>query len=366
MQPAARDGLTADEVKALLEAPSISISAGLERIEGSAVVADLSGFLLGGSVERSNYAQIHGSCSLELATALAWGRVEVRPYMDVSDGSNTARFYLGVYRLSTPTKKAETTIYKVSGDDRLTRLNTLVGETYRVAAGTVITTEVNSILAAQASDVPRSITPSSLTFPYDVVVPLDDKTTWLGIVNSHLQRLGYRGLWADWTGGYRSGPYVAPSGRGIEWSYTDDRASTILGKARESITNIEDTPNRWVFVNEEAGDVPLDTDVYEVVNQSSGPTSIDSRGGLVNTAVHFVETCGCSDSLQQNGDRIVEQESRLSQRFEIETFANPLHWHFDILGYTDTALGTDGAKVLSQDWSLSLTDGSMKHSWKVI
>ncbi len=370
MQPTTappRSGLSAATVRSIIAAEAVTVRSGLERLSSTgAVEEDLSDYLLGGSVARSNYAVIHGSCALELALPLSWGIAEVRPYMELQSDAGTARFHLGVYRLSEPEVVAERPIFSVRGEDRLTILNTAAGQTYRAAAGTNVVAEVGTILAAEAPTVPVYIEPTDHTLAQDVVIPLDAGTTWLQIVNDLLGRIGHRGLWADWTGAYRSGPYTSPSTSAAEWAYSSTAAQSILGQLRTATSDLFSTPNRWVFVRGAAGTVPDDTETYVVTNQGNGPTSIDARGGLVRSSVHFLETCGCEDSLQRSGDIIVERESRWATSFAVETFANPLHWHFDVLDYTDPSLGPR-RKVLSQSWTLPLDGrGMMQHTWKAL
>ncbi|WP_435744891.1 hypothetical protein [Nocardioides sp. SYSU DS0663] len=90
---APRGHLTAAAVRGLLTAPSVSVTAGLELLDGAnAVVEDISavlerdaeGALVSGSVSWDNRDAVHASCRLALQRELVWGRDRVRPYMEFS------------------------------------------------------------------------------------------------------------------------------------------------------------------------------------------------------------------------------------------------------------------------------------------
>ena len=130
-----RDHLTAAEVTHLLTGDQITVATGLELLDSrNQVVADISDDLVGGSVSHDGRGEVHGSCSLQLQRALAWGRDRVRPYMVLSNAAVEARFNLGAYVLTTPqTKQGETpTTYDVQGYDLLQPLLDPVGDTYVV------------------------------------------------------------------------------------------------------------------------------------------------------------------------------------------------------------------------------------------
>ena len=117
---------------------AITLSAGLELIDrGLNVLADLTEWLEGGMVERSNYATLHGRADLDIATDLAWGSAIVRPFMVISNGTDEARFNLGAYFTNTPARVygVEPRTYSVEGFDILHALATKVGDSYAVNAG---------------------------------------------------------------------------------------------------------------------------------------------------------------------------------------------------------------------------------------
>lgn len=365
MQPrttAPREDLTADEVEALLTGDTLSMSAGLEIVDAQGVVLqDISDRLVGGEIAHNNYARIHSSCNLTIEEGLDWASSRVRVYVILNSQVIEARFDLGVYLLSTPARRkgAVPETYDVEGYGLLTILDTPTGQVYRVPAGANIVDEVRTILDAHGAGTPHYLEPHDGTLSSDRIFPLDDETTWLGVVNDLLGKIGYRGLWEDWTGRFRSEPYRAPKNRATEWTYDNDVRTTILHEDREVESDYFDTPNNWVFIREDpaSGEVsePGTTDVYEVTNQNDGPTSISGRGGIQRNAVHHLDVAS-AEALQARGDEIVDRDKRLDATYTLTTDPNPLHWHFDIVRLDDFG----GPKTVAHEWTLDLAAQEME------
>lgn len=372
MQPAARDGLTADQVVAIIrDSPAPQMAAGLELVDLALnVVEDLTDDFAGGSVGRANYATLHATSTLHISRDLDWGTALVRPYVTLSDGINTARFNLGVYLTSSPrTEAGETPItHEVDGYDILHWLNTSVGEAYTVPAGTGYLAAAEDILQdqgivsyqidqARAADVLAS--PRSWAFADDI--------TWLNIVNDLLAAVGYQGLWSDWDGRLRMQPYAAPVDRATEWLYDDDPAIGMLATKRSAVRDWFDVPNRWVFhwSKDPGGDPPVEgAGVYVFVNEANGPTSVAARGRTISARPQQVDVVD-QDALVAAASSAIDADLRLKTTFEADSFPNPLHWHFDKITLADPALGPiqDCVQV---SWTLPLDGSDMSHVWALL
>ncbi|MDN4173912.1 hypothetical protein QWY28_13205 [Nocardioides sp. SOB77] len=130
-----RDHLTVDAVRRLLTADEITITSGLDLLNGqNQFVADVSDDLVGWSVDHDNRDAVHQSIRLSIQRELAWGRDRVQPWMVFDDGITRARFNIGVFVLTTPdTRRGEDPItYDVTGYDLLSLLQTGPGDTYVV------------------------------------------------------------------------------------------------------------------------------------------------------------------------------------------------------------------------------------------
>lgn len=374
MQPllaAPRQLLDAEAVVALLQDwPAVRMSNGLELIDESlALIEDISGDFAGGSVSRNSYATLHGTASLGISRRLDWGSAIVRPYVVLDDGVTSARFNLGAYFTSVPRWTVDKTpaTYPVDAVDILHGLASLVGESYAVEAGTGYLAAVEQILldrgytryvlAPEAAD---------KTLPAPMAWPLDDKTTWLNIVNDLLAAVGYAGMWSDWDGQLRGEPYLPPADRAPEWLYTVDPATSMTGESRTVERDLFYAPNRWVFVrNTTDGPAPVEGDgIYTYVNETVGDTSVAARGRVVSR-VEFVDAADQA-ALEARAWVTIDADMRIPQKLSIPTFPNPLHWHFDKLSLDDPGVADPYADVLGTQWSLPLDGGDMQHEWSVL
>lgn len=363
---APREDLDEDSVTALIEAVSLTVTPGLELVNANGSIgADISDRLVSGTVARNNYADIHSTVKFRLQDALDWGAARVRPYMTLSDGTTEARFNLGVYVLDTPERVLGTTPeeYEVEGYDLLAILRTLTGESYSVASGDNVVDTVEALLTAHGAGAPFSLVQASSVTASVQTWPLDTQTTWLGIINELLGSIGYRGLWVDWDGRYRSEPLVSPSARGVEWTYDADSDSTTVGEDRSVLSDFFEAPNHWVFIRNnpavglaDGGTTDGSTGVYEVTNQSDGPTSIDQRGRTI-TSVEEIDAVDQA-SLVARGNQVVDRDKRLDVTVNVTAGPNPLHWHFDIVEYSDSAYG-GSFKSQVHSWSLPLDGADM-------
>jgi len=362
---------SAQVVDLLQKSASTTIGAGLELVDlAGNVLEDLSGDLAGGGITRNSYADLHASAHFDLSRQLAWGADLVRPYVTVADNASTARFNLGVYHLSTPNRPrgSDITTYSVDGYDLLLRLNQPVGDAFSVAAGTSYLTAIKGILA-QLGYVLVIVDPAAA----DKVLPtprawvFDDQVTWLRIVNELLASIGYAGIWSDWNGYLRCHPYVLPQDRAIEWTYTDDVASTMLAAGGEIIEDYFTAPNRWVvFRSNVADDVaPVEgAGIYTYVNETIGKTSVAERGGLVITKVIGVDAAD-QPSLIAAANQIIQQDTSIPEVWNISTALNPLHWHFDRI-YVKDAYGIVDAQVTSWSYKFAPDISDMEQEWRVI
>jgi hypothetical protein len=367
-----RQNLTAEQVVGLIQdAPGVIIGSGLEIIDlGLNVIEDISADLAGGSVSRSSYATLHGSCKLGISRDLAWGSVLLRPYYTMTDGITLARFNLGAYYTSTPARELEQTpvTFDVDGFDMLLALDDPVGSSYAIDAGRAYLAEVEAILLALGyTAYAIDQTAAAKVLPTARVWVLDDNLSWLTIVNDLLAAVGYAGIWSDWDGRLRVNPYILPSGRGPEWTYNADRVTAMLGSSRSIVRDFFRTPNRWVFRrgNDMDGPAPVEGNgVYTVLNQDQGDTSIDGRGGRVITRAEALDVAD-HESLVSTADRLIDDDKRIAVKLTLTTFPNPLHWHFDRLHVDDPRMA-GVSEILGTSWTLPLTGGDQTHEWTAL
>lgn len=359
---APRDTLTAAQVRALLTADDVTVTAGLELLDGSnVIVEDISDALVSGQVERQNKADVHGTCRLVIEQELAWGKDRVRPYMILASGGVSARFNLGVFVLTSPdsVRGLDPAAFTVSGFDLLHLLQAPVGDTYVVAAGTTYLAAVQGALAASGSGGNLLIdgTLQDTVLPATMVWALTptDPATWLRIINDLLAAISYRGLWVDQDGSFRSGPYATPASRAVEWTFnTSDTGTDLIGQTRTLASDVWAAKNWWRFVRRGMTTTPVEGDgIYTVTNASSGRTSIAALGRTVRAAVQYLDAADQA-ALVAQGDEIVNNDQATSRTFTIEVDPLPIAGHCDIIQLVDAG-DTDKCQAVS--WIINL-DGS--------
>lgn len=336
------------------------------------VIEDITDDLEGGSVGRDSYATLHGSATIQVARDLDWGTAIIRPYMTMTDNIYTARFNLGAYLTSSPeTNPVATPItHDVQGYDILHWLNTPVGEAYTVAAGRGYLDAAEDVLQAQGILAYRiDQAQASKTLPTAKVWALDPRTTWLNVVNDLLLAIGYQGLWSDWDGALQMTPYVSPTNRATEWLYTTDPNTSMLANERKMIRDWFDAPNRWVFYwsKDPSTAAPVEgAGVYTFVNERNGPTSVQARGRVITAAPVQIDAVDQS-ALIAAAQLTIDADLRLKTVFEVSTFPNPLHWHFDRVTLNDPSMHPLADVVVSK-WNLPLkpVGDDMKQTWSLL
>lgn len=379
MQPvlnAYNPSLTADEVRSLMTAADPTIKAGMELLRNDlTVVEDASNFIVGGTISRGNLDTIHGKMDLVLEKELDWGTALIRPYVVLSafqssgipgqDSFLQGRWNLGAYRPTTPDYVAARSPrqFSVQGYDQLHDLISPVGDSVEFEAQTSYIGAVEYILDLNGH--PNYIIDHAL---WDIgmaaprVWPIDENTSWLSIINDLLGAVGYRGLWCDWDGYFRSEPYDSPAYRPSEWLYGTETATTILIDRARKIDYFE-APNRWVAVksNVEDGQIPVEGNgIYTYINQADGLTSVNARGRTI-TKMLSIEAA-TQAALVKTAQVTIDADMRIDQVYEVTTGPNPLHWHFDRLTLNDAEFGAP-VEVQSRSWSFPLDGSPMSHTW---
>lgn len=364
-----------DTVYVIRDAPSVTMRAGLELLDSDLnVVEDLSDYLQDCTVSRGANNEIHGTARLKLTNPLSWGSAIVRPYMVLDSDGRTARFNLGAYYTSVPryTTGQDTITYDVDCIDVLDILNTPVGESFGVSAGadTILSVVENILQNLGVTRYAIDATKSDVIPTTSTAWPMADATTWLVVVNDLLAMVGYRGIYSNWDGVLVCESYINPVDRAPEWEYTDDEVTSMHRPEIGVEQDVYGMPNRWVFINgafNDGTDQPVEgAGVFIYQNDTIGVGSVDARGGRVITRLETIDASSQED-LEASAMRSINSQMSVLLKYAVETGPNPLHWHFDVISFTDGAVnGGTTTRLLETDWSLNLTEGSMAHAWTEI
>jgi hypothetical protein len=372
----------ARRVVPLVEAVNLTVLPGLELLDSEdRVVDDITDHLVGGVVERGNYRTIHGTCRLSIDRRLDWGADRVRPYVTLTDGVRAERHNLGVYLLTTPSRVAGTRpqTWDVEGYDKLEVLNHPPGRTFVATAGesalglirdTIrLATSTDSLwgeggdpkvaIAGLGSDV---LVPSHRIWMVGARDGGDEAgdVTWLRIVNELLAMIGYRGVWVDRNGWFRSAPYVSPVDQAPMWTYDTSSAATTVGPERSEEADFFRTPNRWEVVRDDPSLLLLPSDGDGIVvldNVDQGPTSQQARRRIISRTVHV--QASSQQALEARARQLRDTDSHVHRYLELMVGPNPNHFHFDVVRVIDPELDANGRWAV-QSWSLPLDGGWMR------
>lgn len=369
-----RSTVTDAQVVALIQnSPALIVSAGLETIDRSLnMIENVTDDFAGGSVSRSSYANLHATAQLSVSRELDWGQAVVRPYVTLTDGIISARFNQGAYFPSTPLHELDTAplVNAVQGYDILLALSSPIGEAYAVNTGASYLVAVETILLGQGFPVGSYIidqSRSDAVLPTARVWPIDERTTWLAVVNDLLASIGYAGIWSDWDGRLRVAPYENPRDRAAEWLYDLSPTTGMLTVKRSVERDWFFAPNRWVGIRNNDVDAAAPVEgagVYTYTNQHDGPTSVEARGGRVITRILPLDAADQASLIIQV-ERTIDADLRLKSTVSLGVACNPLHWHFDRVAVNDPGIGVY-ADALVTEWTLPLNGDDMSQSWTLL
>lgn len=269
-----------------------------------------------GRLELSQQATIRGSG--ELSRAIARGaiaeRIKVEYVLDEGTADERA-WSLGVYFSASPTSTytSRGNASSVEVYDGLLALDEdALPEPLYCPVGMNPITEVLAQLAIvganRAAVLPTSKTlRSALTFKVG--------TTRLQVVNALLDAIDYFAIWCDGDGVYRIQPYVEPLMRPVEWRFTDDPDTSIIG---DEITVEADTysvPNRVVGISRTNGEVaPLTAE--KTITDTSSPYHHSKLGRWRTEVMQDVEVTDQED-LQKKVDRRLKEASSILRKITL-------------------------------------------------
>lgn len=353
----------------VIRSSSLTVVVGAELLDSSdAFIQDISDEFVGGVVSRDSTATIHGAATFELLTEIDWQNQRIKPYITLTDDltGESYTYSLGVYLPETPKRLVgeSPAVFQVEAYDKLIILDTPYGATYRVAAASSYITTVEGLLDGLSLSHNIDQTAVATTTPSDLVWELDEKNTYLHIINDLLTAIGYRELYVDRDGVFVSEPWTSPSVRTPIFTYdTGATDSVVLVGGLEEETDLFPIPNKWVFVlNNPDPALSLPTEgagIYTVTNQSDGPTSIDARGRTKTKVVRL--DAANHATLVAQGDRIVEEDKQPVTEVVLRSALNPLHWHDEVVTVTAPEVGLASVLFSELSWGMELPGGPMTH-----
>lgn len=378
-----RATLSEDAVRGLLQSHStIQIGYGAVALDGDlAEVADITEYMTAGSQIVSDITQtVHRTCTLNIdatVTETGWSYLSgfIKPYMTITDMATSvqAKFYLGVYTLTTPSRALGTTppTLQFQGYDLIYLLRQAIGDSYEVAAGSDPAQAAADVITLAIPEVEVVVTPSGSTLPTRMSWPFDasQPTTYLDVIRGLLGSVGYREVWVDWEGKFRIEPFIDVQTEPFEWTFDTGADDSIVADSRAQDIDIYDVPNWWRFVMADLTDTPVEGETQFTWTDSSpdNPGSTINRG---RTIKHIESvTAATYDDLVDYAQRTIASDLSPAETFSVNTQPFPLAWHIDVIQYLDPTLDdalptapSGERRVVSTTWTLPL-DGQSDMSW---
>lgn len=271
-------------------------------------------------------------------------------------------FPLGVFLLSSPTRKDETgsVIREVDAYDGLLVLrDDKFLDRYAIPENTNYVQAVVDILAS-AGITTYNIEQSDRLLPR--AIEFEPGSEKLFAINEILAQINYTPIYVDTNGHYVSGQYRSPAVRPADYTYSDDALSVTFKGAEEEL-DLFSIPNTWTVVrsNEEQG--PL---VSSFINDNpANPTSTVSRGRTI-ADYREIEDIADQAALDAYVERIAFSSSQVYGRIRFDTALMPFHDYSNVLQLNYSPLGITG-QYLELGWTMQLhTGGMMNHEVRKI
>lgn len=283
----------------------------------------------------------------------------LRPVMELDVGGRWASWPLGVFELSTPTRREEdgAVVASIEAYDLSVRLKTRsLGKREYFPIGSTYTQGIYSMLQDMGISEPW-VSQSSVTLPEDTEFAEYEKS--LSAINTMLSAINYAPLFVDATGVFTALPEPKIGLENVSFEYITDKRSII--KPGASITNdCYSVPNRFVAVysSPDTGDW---IETWEN-NDPDDPLSTVNRG-IISQELEVYDIAS-REELRDYVERYGREHSLSTETMEFQTALMPGHGYHDLYRVKHDALRIDGY-FLEQSWEMDLrAGGTMKHTAK--
>lgn len=280
-----------------------------------------------------------------------------------NENSGWIEFPLGVFLLSSPTRKDE--VGSIARDIDAYDLSLILRDDkfvdrYTIVEGTNYYDALINILTG-AGIKHYNIEQTDKKLPR--TIEFEPGTEKIEAVNELLSQLNYTPIYVDEEGYFVSRLYISPTERSVDYAYIDDEQSITFIGAEEELDTFN-VPNIFTVVrtNEEEG--PLVSTFTN--NNSDSPLSTVNRGRNI---VDYREINNIADqqALDSYVGRIAFEASQVYGRVRFKSALMPVHGYADVLQMRYQDLNIDG-KYLELNWSMKLdvVDGVMDHELRQV
>lgn len=312
-----------------------------------------------GSIDQNAGASIQRCASLSIREEreIDFLSERVKPSMCLETPNGIARFPLGVYLMSSPSRKSssgsigrEIDCYdktQILQDDKFTAR-------YRCAKNTTYFANVAAIITS-AGVTDFQVTTDVKELAADI--EFEPGTSKLEAVNTLLESINYNPLYCDATGKLVGEPYQEPLLRTVDCSYDTGKNSITMPGASEEL-DVFDAPNKIVRYLESADRGFM---ISELTN-----TDPLSKLSTVSRGRTIVDIAAVNDIADQNTlDAYVARiatEKKIYQKILFNTAVMPNHGSNDCIYIVNKDLDVTG-KYIETAWHIEMkTGGTMSHT----
>lgn len=316
-----------------------------------------------GRVAMNSLAEIKRTAAFNITEQegqdIDWLNDRIRPVFCLQMPDGWAEWPLGVFLLSSPTRKDVNKKIKreiEAYDSSLILKEDKFIDRYFLAAGTKYTVAINEILnGAGIWKINIIDHPGTLAVDKEFEIG----TTKLFAINELLTAINYTSLWVDENGYFVAQPYVLPSDREVEYEYRTNDLSIIHPGSTEEL-DLFAVPNQWVrYISDpDRGTVLRSVYTNEL---STSKTSTISRGRTI-VDINSVDDIFDQATLDDYTKRLAYNASQVYGRFDFSTALMPHHSYYNCLFVEHTDFGVS-SKYMESSWSMDLqAGGTMSHS----
>lgn len=315
--------------------------------------------VLAGEVSMNSLAEIKRTARFSLKDdgSIDYLNDRIQPFVEIKMKNGYISFPLGIYLLSSPTRKDQTNgVFRdieafggllILRDDKFE-------QRYIVSAGTRYYDEIISIL--QSTGITKyNIENTDAVLQRDIEFePGKEK---LFAINELLRQINYTPIYDDENGIFTSSYYRSPAVKSADYIYKDDELSVTFRGMEEEL-DLFNIPNKWVVICTNAEQDPL-----AATYTNENPDSLTSTINRGRTIVDFREVSDIASqaSLDSYVQRIAFEASQVYGKITFETALMPMHDYSDVLEIDYSPLGIKG-KYAETSWTMPLTVGAkMRH-----
>lgn len=262
----------------------------------------------------------------------------------------------GVFLLVSPKRKASRTGVvnrEIQGYDQLqVYSDDVLEDRYVLAAGTVVTTAVTTLLNSVIVPPQLSVVPSAGALPAGK--DWDPGTSKLRIINDLLGLINYESLSFDEDGRAIVQPYRTPAERPEEYVYADDHFGVTVPDPGQEL-DLFSVANKWVLVVSEPDQAPI---VASYTNND--PTSLTSTVARQRVITDYRTEQEAIDLgvLTLKAQRLAFEASQVYEAIPFQTALMPIHSGNDIYRLTLGSLAVNAAYA-EQSWKMTLQPGAL-------